>query len=238
MSKPDSNWRVLTHGPLEQLADNLWWVSGSLPRMSLKRTMTVVRMRSGELVIHSAIALHEQAMEKLEALGTPAYMIIPNYGHKLDAPAYKARYPNLRVYTPRGGIDKVREVIEVDGTYEDFPQDDSVKLEMLHGVKHGEGAMIVRSPDGLTVVLNDAVMNMDRKRDLPGFLFTTLMGSAPGPRVSRLAKLMFVDDKKGLREDLQRYARFPDLVRLIVAHENVARGRDAAQALERASSFL
>jgi hypothetical protein len=79
---------------------------------------------------------------------------------------------------------------------------------------------------------------MDRKRDLLGFLFTTAMGSAPGPRVSRLAKLLFVRDKGALRSDLERYARTPKLVRLIVAHEKVASGRDAASALHRAATYL
>jgi hypothetical protein len=38
------------------------------------------------------------------------------------------------------------------------------------------------------------VFNMDRKRDPIGYFFTTLIGSASGPRVSRLAKLSWVKD--------------------------------------------
>ena len=244
MSKSDSNlptpgWRVLhSHGPIEKLAENLWRVEGALPNMSLRRVMTVVRMHDGALVIHSAIALEERAMQELEAFGTPTFLIIPNRGHRLDAAAYKARYPALRVYTPKGGRDKVEQVVRVDGGYEDFPQAEDVRLEMLHGVGDGEGAMVVQSRDGVTVVLNDAVMNMDTKRDVLGYLFTTLMGSAPGPRVSRLARLLFIKDKAALRQDLQRYARTPKLVRLIVAHEKVASGPAAARALHQAATYL
>ena len=238
MKKVDATFRVLPHGPIEKLAENVWWVSGSLPNMSLKRTMTLVRKRDGSLIIHSAIALDEHAMEQLEALGTPAYLIIPNRGHKLDAPAYKARYPALRVFTPKGGRAQVEKVLHVDGAYEDFPSDDEVRLEMLHGLADAEGTMVVRSSDGVTLVFNDAVMNMDRKRDVLGFLFTTLMGSAPGPRVSRFARLVFVKDRRALREDLERYARTPDLARLIVAHENVAMGGEATRALEQAATYL
>jgi hypothetical protein len=36
---------------------------------------------------------------------------------------------------------------------------------------------------GVSVVLNDLVMNMDRRLDLIAYLFTTLLCSAPGPRV-------------------------------------------------------
>jgi len=238
MAQPDTTFRVLPHGPLVQLADNLHRAEGSLPNMSLKRNMVVVRKRDGALVLHNAIALEESAMRTLEALGTPRYLLVPNRAHRLDAPAYKARYPGLTVFTPRGGRAKVEELVKVDGGYEDFPSDDEVRLEMLHGVGEGEGAMIVRSSDGVTLVLNDAVMNMDRKRDPLGFLFTTVMGSAPGPRVSRLAKLLFVKDRAALRGDLERYAALPDLVRLIVAHEKVAHGPEAASALRKAAGYL
>jgi hypothetical protein len=237
-SKPSSDWNVLEHGPIEQLADNLWRVEGALPGMSLRRSMTIARRDDGTLVIHSAIAMREDRMRELEALGPPSFLVVPNHGHRLDAPAYKKRYPAIRVYAPRGGREKIAEVVAVDGTYEDFPSDGAVSLETLHGVRDGEGAMIVRSSDGVTVVLNDAVMNMDPKKDVLGWLFTTVLGSAPGPRVSRLAKLLYIEDQKAMRADLERFATMPDLVRLVVAHEKVARGPEAATALRKAATFL
>lgn len=237
-TKANLSWTVLPHGDIVKLAENLWWVQGSLPNMSLKRTMVVVRLADGRLVIHSAIALQEQAMKELEAWGTPAFLIVPNAYHRLDAPAYKQRYPGLTVLTPPAGRAKVEEVIAVDGGYDAFPSTDEVRLELLHGVGDAEGAMIVRSSDGVTVVLNDAMFNMDRKRDPLGFFFTTLLGSAPGPRVSRLAKLAFIKDKAALRRDFERYADRPGLTRVIVAHEKVASGPDARAALLKAASYL
>jgi hypothetical protein len=238
MTQDKAAWKVLPHGPIEKLAENLWWVSGSLPGMSLKRTMTVARLADGRLVIHSAIALADSAMRELEAFGTPGFMLVPNGWHRLDAPAYKARYPSLTVLAPVNSRAKVEEMVQVDGSFHDFPADDTVRLERLGGVDDREGSMLVRSNDGLTLVLTDAVFNMDKKRDPLGYLFTTVMGSAPGPRVSRLAKLMLVKDKRALRADLERYAAQPDLTRLIVAHEKVASGPDARDALRRAATFL
>jgi len=236
--KSSDDWNVLPHGPLEKLADNLWWVEGTLRGMSLKRVMAVAKRADGKLVIHSAIAMTEERMRELEALGEPAYLIVPSRAHRLDAPAYKRRYPALRVYAPRGGRKAIAEKVPVDGTYEDFPADDAVRLEMLHGFKQQEGVMIVKSPDGATLVFNDAVFNMDRKRDPLGFLITSLLGSAPGPRISRLAKLLYVDDKAAFRRDLEGLAETKDLVRMMVAHEKVARGPDAAAALRRAAAQL
>lgn len=239
MAAANDGWRVLRHGPIERLADNLWRVTGALPGMSLERTMVIARLRSGELVIHNAIAMDDASMKEVEAWGRPAYLVVPNGGHRLDAPAFKKRYPDARVMAPRGSREKVAQVVGVDLDYEGFPTtDDTVRFETLHGVGEGEGAMIVRSADGVTVVLNDVMFNMDTKKDPLGWFFTTVMGSAPGPRVSRLAKLVIVKDKKALRADFERLAATPDLVRVIVAHEKVARGAEAAASLRQAATYL
>ncbi len=239
MVKVSDAWNVLEHGGIERLTERLWRVEGTLPRMTLKRVMTVAKRENGGLVIHSAIALAEREMAELEAWGRPEVLLVPSGIHRMDAPAYKRRYPELSVFTPSGSRSKVEEVVPVDGAYEDFPEDRSVQLHTVPGTGACEGAMLVRSADGVSVVLNDIVMNMDRKRDVLGFLFTTLLGSAPGPRVSRLSKLALVKDRQALRTELERLAALPDLAHLIVSHEKVARGHaEAKWALERAASYL
>jgi hypothetical protein len=238
MAKVDTAWKVLHHGPLEQLADNLWHVEGALPGMSLRRSMAVVRRADGSLLLHSPIALDDERQHKLEALGPIAALVVPNAGHRLDAPAYKARYPQALIFCPRGGRSKITEVVAVDGTYDDYADDGTIRFETLDGVGEAEGAMLVRSADGVTVVLNDVVMNMDKKKDLVGYLFTTVMGSAPGPRVSRLVRLLYVKEQPALRRHLERLAATPNLQRLLVAHEKVAKGAEAANALREAATYL
>ena len=239
MAVPAATWSVLEHGPIERLNERLWWVQGAIPGMSLKRVMTVVKLESGGLAIHSAIALREAEQAQLEAWGPPELLLVPSAMHRLDAPRYARRYPGLRVLAPAGSRSKVAQVVRVDGTYADFPGDRVLELRTLSGTADREGMLCVRSEDGVTLVFNDVVMNMDTKTDLLGYLFTTLLGSAPGPRVSRLSKLVLVKDRSVLRSELLRLATLPDLARLIVAHEKVTSGRAQARAaLERAASFL
>ncbi len=238
MEKAHSAWKVLAHGPIERLSENLWWVQGTLPGMSLKRVMVVVRLEDGRLLIHNGIALEDGAMRQIEDWGSPAFLVVPSATHRLDAPAYKARYPGLQVIAPRGARQSIEEVLPVDLVYEEVPPLPQATFRPLRGVADAEGVLVVDSPDGVTVVLNDAVFNMDRKRDILGFLFTSVLGSAPGPRVSRFAKLTLVKDKSALKSDLEQLAATPRLQRLIVAHEKVASGPDAAEALRRAATFL
>lgn len=234
----NTTWEILEHGQIQKLTENLWWVQGGVPKMSLKRCMTVARLNDGRLVIHNAIALDDASMREIEAWGTPAFLIVPSGFHRLDAPRFKQRYPQLTVIAPKGSRAKVEEVIKVDGSYEDFPSDDTVRLQTLNGTKQREGVMVVRSNDGVSVVFNDVVMNMDKKQDLMGYLFTTMMGSAPGPRVSRLSKLVLVDDQSVLRQELEAFAALPDLVRVIVAHEKVTTGAEARACLTGAMTYL
>ena len=253
MARSNKEWRVEPHAPIQKLAENLWRVSGSLPHVTLRRTMTLVRLGDGpadgasaaspalgpRVLVHSAIALDEPAMRQIEAWGTPAFLVVPNGLHRLDAAAYKARYPAMRVFAPKGARAKVEEVVPVDATLDMFPHDPHVRFETLAGIGESEAAMIVRSQDGVSIVFGgDVVFNMDRKRDPIGFFVTTLCGSAPGPRVSRLYKRLHVTDKAALRSDLERLAMTEDLVRLVVAHENVATGPDAAAALRKAATYL
>jgi hypothetical protein len=81
-------------------------------------------------------------------------------------------------------------------------------------------------------------MNMDKKTDFLGWFFTTIMGSAPGPRISRLSRLAFVKDPAAVRAELLRYADMPGLIRVIVSHEKMVVGPDAAAALRRAATYL
>lgn len=238
MKSDDTAWKVLPHGPIEELTENVWRVEGELPQLSMRRVMTVARRSDGRLVIHSAMALDEPSMRAIEAWGTPAFLLIPHSRHRMDAPRYKARYPGIRVLATQGVVAKANEVVPVEGTYADFPGDDTVRLEMLHGIKDAEGAMIVRSADGVTVVLNEVVFDLRPRRELLMRVMTKVLGLGPGPRVTRVVKLELVRDAKALRADLERLAATPDLKRLIVSHEKLSTGLAAAAALRKAATDL
>ncbi len=79
MPKILEDWTVLPHGALEQADDGILTVAGDIPMPlgNFPRRMTVVRLAGGRSAIFSAIALPEPEMARIEALGTPAVMIVP-----------------------------------------------------------------------------------------------------------------------------------------------------------------
>lgn len=216
-------WTVLPHGPWQELAENLWCIEGTLTgEMSgWPRTMTAIRRADGSLVIHSAVALDEPSMSKLEAWGRPEILVVPNGSHRTDAKVFKKRYPQLKVYCPINNRVNVDKVVRTDGSYDDFPSDETVRAEHLAGVNGWEGVLHVRSRDGVSLLFGDTVSWIT---DLPeparsavepyGFI-------GPLPLMGGLAQDELVQDAAALRRELERLASLPDLVRVVPGHGKV-----------------
>ena len=58
--------------------------------------MTVVGLTGRRTAIWSAIPLAEPEMLQIEALGVPAFLIVPGTGHRLDIKPWKLRYPGRK----------------------------------------------------------------------------------------------------------------------------------------------
>lgn len=234
--KAFDQWTVMPHGPIEKLNERVWRIEGSLPKMPLKRVLTVVRRANGELVLHNPIALAPEAMAELEAWGRPAFLIVPNPYHRLDAPVFQARYPEARLLCPAGARARVEQVARVDGSYRDFPADPDVTFEHLEGVGETEGVVTVRASDGVTLILNDSVFNQPH---LPGWFgrIYRLIGSSGGPKVPWLVRMAMVKDKALLRKNLEQLAATPELRRVIVSHVDVI-DRTPAETLRQVAARL
>jgi hypothetical protein len=218
------DWKVQPHGPLERIADNLWRVQGKVPFFPLQRVMMIARMRDGRLVVHGAIALDDAGMKAVEALGEPAVLLVPSGFHRIDAPRWAARYPAMRVYCPAGARGRVEDVVRVDGTYEDFAGDDTVRADHVDGIADREGVVRVASSDGATLVFNDILFNMPHPPGLGG-LFTRAIGSSGGPRVSRTARVGLLHDARMLAMRFVALAATPELVRVVPGHHETIAGR-------------
>src|SRR6185503_13326996 len=159
------------HGKLSRIDDRILTVVGEIhmPLMNLPRRMTVVRLSDGRLVIWSAIALDENGMATLEAFGRPAFLIVPNDHHRLDARAWKDRYPELKVIAPEGARERIADVVAVDTTSPDFG-DPGVTFVTVPGTRAHEAALVVRRERGTTLVLNDLVGNIHDASGIDGWL--------------------------------------------------------------------
>jgi len=219
MPRTHEDWTVLPHEPPALVTDDIMTVVGTIemPLMTLPRRMTLVRLKSGGLVVFSAIALDEPEMRRIEQFGTPAFLIVPNDHHRLDAKAWKKRYPALPVIAPPGARDAVAEAVHVDSTEADFG-DPSVRLVIVPGTGGREAALEVRRPGGLTLVINDVIGNITDARGFGGWLLRRMGFAGEEPHVPGPVRHKLVEDKQALRGRFLAWANDPALRRILVSH--------------------
>lgn len=232
MAKCFTEWTVLPHDALEKHAERLWSVSGKMPGGNQRR-MTIAKRADGKLVIHNAIALADDEMKELESFGKPAYLIVPNGFHRMDALIYKQRYPELDVLCPAAARKRISELVPVAGHLDEMPPDDTVQLFHLRGLKQREGALVVKSGGTSAVVFNDAVLNVPVKGGL-GNWFMAPTGTVSVPR---FARWMFVKSAGETKEHLSELAKTPGLAHLVPGHGDVV-AQGAAEALSAAAQRL
>ena len=102
--KSSINGRCSRTGGLEAIDERILTVAGeiAMPLGRFPRRMTVVGLSGGRSAVWSAIALHEAEMLRIEALGRPAFLIVPSDHHRLDVRIWQARYPDALVVAPPG----------------------------------------------------------------------------------------------------------------------------------------
>jgi len=219
MGKPLQHWKVLPHGRLAQIDENIMTVVGKIhmPLMDLPRRMTVVRLKGSRLAVFSAIALDDDEMAGLEAFGRPAFLIVPSDKHRLDAKIWKDRYPAMQVVAPAGAREKVEEVVKVDTAAPQF-DDPNVHFVVVPGTRGREAALVVRTANGTTLVLNDVVGNIRDEAGVGGWLLRLVGFAGKAAQIPKVVKLAIIDDAKALRAQLLQWSEIESLKRILVSH--------------------
>jgi hypothetical protein len=239
VAKLNQEWTVLPHGTLEELDEGLLTVTGDIPMPlgNFPRRMTVIALQGGGTAIWSAIPLDEPQMQRIEALGEPKFLIVPNQQHRLDAPAWKARYPDITLLAPPSAKETVTEAAPVDGTGDNL-DDPDIELVPVAGAKEDEFAAIVRRPGGTTLIVNDVIGNVQHPHGVGAWIMTRLMGfGASGPQVPRLIRHMMIEDKTALATQFRGWAEIPNLKRIVPSHGDVI-ANDPAGALREVADSL
>ena len=219
----NKEWKVLPHGQVRAVDDRILTVEGDIrmPLGKFPRRMTVVGLSRNRSAIFSAMALNEAGMRKIEKAGKPSFLIVPNGHHRLDAHAWKERYPDLKVVCPPGAKESVSEAAPVDST-EDILSDKDVDFVVVDGTDGGEAALVVRRNSGTTLIANDVIANVRHPRGIGAKIIARLAGfGVKRPRVPRVVKRMMVDDKKKLADQLREWSEIPELKRIIPSHGEI-----------------
>jgi len=231
LPKLHDQWTVLPHGPLREIDYSLLTVVGQIPMPlgNFPRRMTVVGLSKKRTALFSPIPLVEDEMERIEALGEPAFLIVPGGHHRLDARPYKARYPKARIVAPSGARGLVSEAVSVDLVL-DRLEDADTSFVTVAGTANRDSALIVQRPGGANLIVNDIIAHVANAQGSGAWLMARLFGfGARRPAIPRPIRSKLVADPEALAAQLDKWAAIPGLARIIPSHGDIIDQQPAAE---------
>jgi Domain of unknown function (DUF4336) len=180
--------------------------------------MTVARLSSGELWVHSPVKYDESIAAALNALGSPAHFIAPSLLHDLYWPGWFNGYSHATFYCPPGmkmkhpelAFQRVLSVTTRESWESELP-----KLLLGGMPKLNEFVFLHRA--SRTLIVADLVFNLDAGRQhLVGKLFLKLNGIFGRVACSRIFR-RFIKDHKPFRNSIAELLQL-DFDRLILGH--------------------
>ena len=223
---------------LAPLAENLWEINRPLkaPGLRIDHRMTVVRLSTGELLIHSPVELDEPLVTALAALGPVRYFIAPSTFHDMYWPAWFSRYPRATFWGAPGLRETHPELpfheVLIPGQQTPW-QTELPKLFIAGMPRLNE--YVFYHPATRSLIVADLVFNLSADQGLLGKLILKANASYGKVACSRLFRA-FIKDRKAFRQSVEEVLSW-DFERVIVGHgENVM--QDGKQVLRQAFRWL
>ena len=222
------------------VAPNLWVIEGEIVRwftMPFGTRMTVIRLESGELFVHSPIRSTPELHDWLDGIGSVRFIVSPNKIHHLFMAEWVTARPDAQLYSPPGLADKRRD-LAFEGELDDpgpFPWSPEIEQVVFRGSKvMTEVVFFHRSTK--TLILGDLIENFEAG-DLP-FLHRQLARFAgilaPEGGTPRDLRMTFRDHSAAKRSADRILEWAPE--RVIIAHGSCIES-DAPAFLRRAFSW-
>jgi glyoxylase-like metal-dependent hydrolase (beta-lactamase superfamily II) len=180
---------------------------------SLGRVITIFRLRSGKLVLHSTGPFTPEECSAISEFGEVQAIVEATNFHDTFSLAAMTQFANSRYFAPSG-----------------FPLENELKPEPIEKGKEIWGGELIWEllagaprlnewvcfhPESKTLVVADLLFNC-RPNDFPGRVFFAVAGIRGWPGNCRLFR-MCIRDRKALESSLKRVLAW-DFERVIVAH--------------------
>lgn len=179
--------------------------------------MTVVRLSSGRLVIHSPIQFSEALRQSILDLGTPAWFVAPSRFHDLYWPEWFRSFPNARFAAVPGLTSEHPQLPftdEVSGR-SDF-WDGELRAFPVRGMPRLNEHAFLHYPSR-TLILADLIFNLDASpQNVVGKLFLRLNSIYRRAGISRIFRA-FIKDRIAFRESMQDLLALP-FDRIVIGH--------------------
>jgi hypothetical protein len=223
---------------LSPIAEKLWLLAYPLKMLGvdLRRNVTVIRLTSGKLVIHSTGPFTEGDATAIRALGQPAWLLDGILRHDTFAKERRAAFPEAVYLAPPGFSEKVgfptAPVVPAPAEW----GNELLALE-IDGAPEAREVAMLHVPSG-TLILTELVFNfVDDQPIWTELLLRVAVGGEHHPGMPRPVK-HGVKDESAFKASLQAILGW-DFDRVIVGHGDVIEsgGKEKLRAALAAAGF-
>lgn len=204
---------------MEQVSENLWVLRYPLRVLGaqLGRTVTVIRLASGELVIHSTAPFTSSDAGSIRALGRPAWLLDATLFHDTFAAAGCAAFPETRFAAPAGFSFATEQGFSLGTPPSEWRN--QVEVLALEGIPRLREHVFFHRPTR-TLIVADLVFNFGPEHSAWTHWFFRWGGDIREfPGMSRLFRTC-IKDRTAFASSLQRMMQW-DFERLIVGHGDI-----------------
>lgn len=207
---------------IKTVSTNLFIVDDVMSKSPLGRRMTIIRLKNGELVLHSPIYLEGNAKNELDNLGKVSTILVPNEWHTRDTKQVQAQYPDSKIIVPKQSCEHLSNKFPTFNTYENH-WDNSLSMELplylIDGLKKPEAVFF--HEESKTLIVTDLFFNF-RATDFSGLTkWLMKLNQATEFGVTRFFRFTMVKDKTRFKKSLQWIVEHWDVSNVIMSHGHV-----------------
>jgi hypothetical protein len=218
--------------PLKNLAPNLWIVDQpdfSAGFAKIGTRMTVIKLASGGLFLHSPTKLDDETKRALDAIGDVRAVVAPSRAHHMFVTDYAKAWPGAKLYGPPGLVGDIadwrarsgaRRDLKLDATLGDEAPDEWAAAIDQHLFKGATAIneVVFFHRASRSAIFTDLVFNVPADFKEARMFYTVVGGRGRfGPH--RLIR-MIIRDRKAARESVAKILEW-DFDRVIVTHGDV-----------------
>ncbi|HEY8899122.1 MAG TPA: hypothetical protein VIM61_01725 [Chthoniobacterales bacterium] len=205
---------------MKKLAENLWLLPYPLKLFGadLRRNVTLIRLASGDLVIHSTGPFEPADVSKIHAAGHPAWIVEAMRHHDTFSRIGRDIFPDIPFLAPPGFSETVNfETLPILPPPPEWA-DELDALEVGGNKTYGEFVFFHRP--SRTLIVADLAFNFSPEEPLwTGLLLHAAIGSEHSPGMSRPFRHA-VKDEAAFRASMDAMLAW-DFDRVIVGHGDV-----------------
>ncbi|MGI9553563.1 MAG: DUF4336 domain-containing protein [Thermodesulfobacteriota bacterium] len=206
---------------LEFVAENLWY-SDSILKNSLLVfgiRMTVVKLPTGGLWLHSPIPVDNNLSDELSGIGNVEHIVAPSCFHHTFASETKLLYPDAKLWAAPG-LSKKRKDINFDAVIseEEPGWGDTIEYEFINGMPWINEVVFFHKPSH-SLICSDFVFNVRKESNLLMKLIWYLSGTLGKFGQSREWRWM-IKDKREATQSVNRILNW-NFNRIIMGHGDI-----------------